>query len=740
MTRLENRVRLFKGTGESHPYWSAAGSGQPDGLLETVDRAVSGTPAWVLTVTAGTVALVLLGMAYLTGRGLWRASERTRKRRQAELEQAKAEGRESEILGLGNMGRQAYVALGGMVVSIYGMWGFALGTAQLPEIIAVGFIAMFDAMELVLFSQLYQRANPKLGWTTQLRLIHNTAWALVAVSATANFIHAPNPVAAPFMAAMPIGAAWVIELEFRARMRGSEKVTDQSKAGPVRLLALLWTKGWAAAFSGLGLDPNSTSGQVARATLAKKASNQLFKLRTALVNHAGLLANADPLENRRARRRNLAKAVKELDAQRRKTTRAMDRSDFATDSSQALAVLRGLAGWTRVDDVATVDTADSTAVTQLMEEVAILPSAQRIEAAERAAELEEKAQRAEETLKEAEAARQRAEEEKRAALEEKQRAEDAREEAVEAQEQAKAEAENARQEAERAEDARKEAEAARQRAESEKSEESRSAADLAEQAQQAQDRVTEATRELEQVQNHIAAVARQREDAANEMTGIRQELEELRKQRQQARTQTDSAVNEVGESQAQIQKLQTALRALNEQYKEHAAAATRAADQREAAEEARRQAVEEAERARAEAREAADLLESLRPQLADRVTISETAAAPVFRSEAKQQGWEHYLAKVRAGQEAPTAAELAEQFKINDGNARNWILEFRSKRAEMIAAGPAREARGGEDGSGDGHAVPRAARDEPRASRAGEHSEGGTAAHPADLDGHRLSA
>ncbi|MFD8386530.1 hypothetical protein ACFV2X_49915, partial [Streptomyces sp. NPDC059679] len=514
---------------------------------------MSGTPAWALTVTAGAVALVLLGMAYLTGRGLWRAAERSRKRRQAEHDQAKAEGRESEVIGLGGMGRQAYVALGGMIVSIHGMWGFALGTAQLPEPIAVGFIAMFDAMELVLFSQLYQRANPRAGWTTQLRLIHNTAWALVAVSATANFIHAPNPVAAPFMAAMPIGAAWVIELEFRARMRGTEQQDDTSKAGPVRLLVLLWTKGWAAAFSGLGLDPNSTSGQVARATLAKKAARKLFRLRTLLASHAKLIKDPG------ARRRQLTAAVKELEQARKRATNSMDRADFATDSGQALAVLRSLGGWTEVDDVATVDFKDPLEVTDLMERVAIMPAAQRIEAAERAAELEEKAERAEAARQEAEDARQRAETEMRAAVDARKAADTAQQEAKEALEKATEETARAKAEAERAEDARQRAEAARQRAEDQMSEESKNVNQLMERAEEEQRKLNNATAELDRVRQEIGEQRSRKDSTTGQVDALQREVERLVNERKTAEETARAKAEEARRVGGEVERLQSIL-------------------------------------------------------------------------------------------------------------------------------------------------------------------------------------
>ncbi|MEU6055904.1 hypothetical protein ABZ829_36435 [Streptomyces xanthochromogenes] len=653
---------------------------------------VADTPAWVLTVSVAAVVLVWFGMTYLSIRTVWRASERARNRRREDMERAVAEGRESEVIGLGSMGRQAYVALGGMVVSIYGMWGFARETAQLPPVIAVGFIAIFDAMELVLFSQLYQRANAKLGWTTQLRLIHNTAWALVAVSATANFIHAPNPVSAPFIAAVPIGASWIIELEFRARMQGSEKVDDESKAGPVRLLVLLWTKGWAAAFSGLGLDPNSTSGQVARATLAGKAAERLFQLRERLEQ------NAELAKSNRAKRRDMVRAVKDLDSRRRKATRSMDRSEFAVDSSQALAVLRGLASKTRVDDVATVNTADPLAVTKLMEEVAILPAAKAIESAERAKESEEKAARAEAARQEAEDARQRAEEEMRAAVEAKKEADAAREKAAEAFEKAAEETKRAKAEAERAAVAQRRAEDARQRAEDQMSEESKNVLELKDRAAAEQKKLDDASAELDRVRRLVEDEESRKDSTAGEVEELRKTLDRLVNERATAEDTARSKAEEARRVTGEVERLRTTLSEAQQAAEKHKAAADLAADLRRKAETEQRQAAEAARRTQTEAAEAQALLEALRPQLADRVggeaQAAALAAASAFRSEAKQAGWEEYLAASIEGRDLPTAQELAVAYGVVEGNARNWLADFKEKRAAMIANGGARQPEG----------------------------------------------
>ncbi|GAA3087178.1 hypothetical protein GCM10020000_87450 [Streptomyces olivoverticillatus] len=74
------------------------------------------------------------------------------------------------------MGRAGWVALSGTLVSQYGLWEFGRDTAHLPLLIRIGFVIMFDLLELQLFSLLYRNANPDEGWTRSLRLTHGTAW------------------------------------------------------------------------------------------------------------------------------------------------------------------------------------------------------------------------------------------------------------------------------------------------------------------------------------------------------------------------------------------------------------------------------------------------------------------------------------------------------------------------------------------------------------------------------------
>ncbi|MFF0487260.1 hypothetical protein [Streptomyces sp. NPDC004435] len=703
---------------------------------------MSDTPAWVLTVSAAVLVLAWLGMVALAARTVWRAMERNRKRAAEERKAAVEAGRKPESVGRPSLPKRLYVmALASMSVSLYGMWGFARETAQLPEPFAVGFLAAFDLTELVLFTLLYKRAEK--GWTTQLRLMHNLAWCLVAVSATANFIHAPNAASAPFMAIMPVVAAVVIELEFRAVMKGAELPDTEAKPGPGKLIGLLWTKGWAALFAGLDIDPASKGAQVYRAALAKKAGNKLFRLRTLLETQAKHIA-----EGREAKRRQLVAEVKELQQARKAATTSMARADFAVDSNQALAVLRELGGRSEVDDVALVNFKNPTEVTELMERVAIMPAAKQIEAAARAAEANQEAERAEaarieaEAARvEAEAARKRADEEKRAAVEEKEAALAARQEAEDALARAAEETEAAKAEAARAEDARQRAEAARKRAESEMTEEAQNVARLAERAEEEQKKLSDAANELARVQDRIAAETDRRNKAAAEVTSIREELQRLENERESVKDTTRASAEEAQRVAGEVQRLQAALTKAQETVREHTTAAERAADLRRQAEENQRLAAEAAARTQAEAAEAQALLDSIRPQLADRLggqaEAASLAAAPAFRSEAKQTGWELYLEAVTAGQEPPTAAQLAQTCGVAEGNARNWIIDFKEKRAAMIANGGARQADGATERAEGSRAAASSARQEPSDYRADGHERAEDAAQTRPINGQR---
>ncbi|AOP46054.1 hypothetical protein [Streptomyces lydicus] len=519
---------------------------------------------------------------------------------------------------LAGIGPQAIVALGGVAVSVYGLWGFATETVHLPRLLTVAFISVFDAAEMTLLVMLYRAADPEVGWTRELRLMHRTAWTLVAFSGAMNAVHAPNWWARPVLAAVPALAAWLIELQLRSKLHTPGRDEEEDvRPGPARLVALLWQHAWSGLFALLGLDARTSSSAIARAAMAQRAALRVYRLRLTLE----AAAPAGPRAARRAQRRRARL--------RGRAQKALDRADVATDRGQALALVRRLAALTRAEEVARLNYADAPAVLALIEDLAVTPAAQRIESsalAEQAEDARRRAeaarQEAEHARQEAESARERAEADLAAARQELARAEEARKTALEDQGGAAAAMADARQ---RAEAARQDEQAARQRAEGIIQDANTKAAHLRQEAETALRDLRKATDDQQQ-----------RLDA---LTNQAQEAEGLTQQRQQA----------LGQVKRQIQEA-TLLR----------------------------------DRLRGD-------LAALRPQAPEAAMGGE---GPMWKSPAKEQGWQHYLHTLTTtgGQSEPSAAELAERFGVDGGNARNWLRDFRAARAAQIAAHQPRAA------------------------------------------------
>ncbi|MEU2719396.1 hypothetical protein [Streptomyces smyrnaeus] len=550
-------------------------------VSDSLNGALAGLPSWAPAVGTGLALVACLAVVLGLRRSGW----------------------------LSGIGAQSVVALGGVAVSVHGLWGFATTTAGLTQALAVAFIGVFDAAEMVLLVMLYRAADPKVGWTRELRLMHRTAWTLVGFSAAMNAIHAPNWWSRPVLAAIPALATWLIELQLRAKLGATKRHGDEDEAvgrpGPARLVVLVWQHAWARLFAALGLDARVSGGRIARAAMAQKAAGRVYQLRLAL---------AQPAERSRARRR--------LERRRRRAQKALDRADVATDPGQALALVRRLAALTRADEVARLDYADPQGVLDLIEGLAVTPAVEGAEASSRAREAEAARQRAEAAREEAETARQRAEEAVDAARKELEELEERRTELDREYERTAGESEGARQ---RAEDARREIETARQRA-----------AD-------------------------ILTTAQQEADAAREAAqGRLTELEKAVQDRQQA---LDVLADRVSRYESECDQRQQALQQLTEHISQ-----------------------------------AQTLRDRLRGDLASLASDAPAGAAageePLFRSEAKQAGWQHYTAVLDAsgGRDEPTAAELAERFGVDGGNARNWLRDFRAARAAQLAARPPRAA------------------------------------------------
>ncbi|WP_189037308.1 DUF2637 domain-containing protein [Streptomyces daqingensis] len=503
---------------------------------------------------------------------------------------------------LAGIGPQAVVALGGVAVSVHGLWGFARDTAELSSWLAVAFIAVFDAAEMTLLVMLYRAADPTVGWTDELRLMHRTAWTLVGFSSLMNAVHAPNWWARPVMAAIPPLATWLIELQLRSKLHRTDKgreVEEGGRPGPMRLVLLIWQHAWAALFASLGLDPGQSASGIARAARAQKAARRVYRLRLTLKSPG---AGAGRGQRRVARRR-------------RKSQKALDKADVATDRGQALAMVRRLTALTRADEVAQLDYGNPSAVLELLEGLAVTEAAEHAEASSRAAEAESARQRAESARQEAEAARQRAEEATEAAQE---HLDNLREQI----EKAAGEAEAAWQ---RAADARDEENTARQRAE--------------------------------------AATGGARQELSEAHKRAEQQLIDLRKEADTARQALDDLTSRARTAKQAAQRHEAALVQVSAQVREAELLRDRLAG-------------------------------DLAPHAAGAPEGAVNGEGPLFRSEAKQAGWEHYQNALQHsnGTVEPTAGDLAARFGVDGGNARNWLRDFRAARAAQLAARPPRAA------------------------------------------------
>lgn len=415
-------------------------------------------------------------------------------------------GRLRRSVWLAGIGPQAVVALGGVAVSVHGLWGFATTTGLLPVPLAVAFIAVFDAAEMTLLVQMYRSADPGIGWTRELRLMHRTAWMLVGFSAAMNAIHAPNWWSRPILAAVPALAAWLIELQLRSKLHHQRPDDDgDARPGPARLVALLWQHAWSGLFALLGLDARSSSSAIARAALAQRAALRVYRLRLALdAPDLGL----SPRARRRARRR--------TEKLRRRAQAALDRADVATDQGQALALVRRLAAITRADEVARLDYTDTTRVLAMIEDLAVVPGARRTESSALAERADAARKEAEDARRAAEAAQKRAEDALTAAREELDEARREHDLIVSQRDGSSAEAEDARK---RADAARREETDALQRAE----------------------RIVNAAR-AEADRIHTNTVGAQ--ERLTELTGARRDLEQLIAATQRALDEVNRDVKE----------------------------------------------------------------------------------------------------------------------------------------------------------------------------------------------------
>ncbi len=168
----------------------------------------------------------------------------------------------------------------GAGVSLYGLWGFAADTAQLPLLFRIGFIAVWDVAELTSFFYLYRAARVEGTWTPSMLKTRTMAWRLVAGSAAMNFFHAPGGLlGAITLAAIPVVSAKLVEhgLERMLETNAGKEVLAPNP-GPVRLVQLCWLHLWSRVFASLGLDAGSADGRVPAEARVRRAAARINDL------------------------------------------------------------------------------------------------------------------------------------------------------------------------------------------------------------------------------------------------------------------------------------------------------------------------------------------------------------------------------------------------------------------------------------------------------------------------------
>ncbi|MFD5906541.1 hypothetical protein ACFWHG_34280 [Streptomyces microflavus] len=395
----------------SNPYWSAAGFGQLDWRGEA-ERLLKEAPSWVLLAIAGAVLVIVLIAGFLAQS---RSSKQKAERETKHSEAVAAARKREEPLPPKPLHMDPKPMLGGIAVSLNGLWGFAQDTVQLSFFFAVGFVTMFDVLMMRLFSQMYSLANddPRRRWTRQLKRLRFTAWVWVLASVAANVAHSPSVVAAPFLAIMPIGAAWLIYVPLQnALEEDAEEETrpEGKKPGPLRLAALQWGRMWAWAFRKSGLDVNDRADDMVQRARAREAADASYALRNVLIEKEELEAVVGKGVKPRGRGK-VSAEQKRLDALTRKLEKsvrpkaqaALEMAD-TQDPDQGLQLMQRMAWLTRADDVALLDYGPDSPAMTLLEELNIVANAEFVKSNKRAIEAGKTAKAAEETRRKAEQA------------------------------------------------------------------------------------------------------------------------------------------------------------------------------------------------------------------------------------------------------------------------------------------------------------------------------------------------
>ncbi|MFJ8957335.1 DUF2637 domain-containing protein [Streptomyces sp. NPDC102381] len=395
--------------GAARPHWSVAAD-EPLDWRGAAEQLVKDMPGWVLAVVGGAVLIVVLAAAFLA---MSRASKQQEKRDEAHRAAVERAQDRGEPLPPKPLHMDTKPLIGGFAVSLNGLWHFAQDTVGLSFLFAVGFVSMFDVLEIRLFSQMFKMANadPRRRWTRSLKVMRSTAWGLVFASAAANVLHAPSVWAAPFLALMPIGAAWVIYVPLHSALGEAEleeeRQAEGRKPGPFLLVGLAWRKLWAWVFGLFGLDVNDRADEMVRRARAREAADASYALRKGLLEQRSLQesvrAPSGRGESQKAQKR-LEALNRNLDKKLRpKAQTALELAD-TQDPEQGLQLMQRMAWLTRADDVAMLDYGPDSPAMEVLEQLNIAANAEFIKSSKRAKDAEHLAADAEQARKDAEQA------------------------------------------------------------------------------------------------------------------------------------------------------------------------------------------------------------------------------------------------------------------------------------------------------------------------------------------------
>jgi hypothetical protein len=663
----------------------------PD-LSQFVDE-LAKAPGWMAAamVAAATMAL-LVGYTLV---------QRRRAQRLQELASPRLNVRgEAVRQTVAAAGPLALLGACGMLVSLYGLFGFATESMELPVPFAVPFMAIWDLAEAVCFVSLYRSALVESRWTRPMRQTRRMAWGLVCASAAMNAAHAPgNAVSMVVFALVPAVSAKLIEHELdKLLSANADEDEEDTTPGLVRLFQLGYVHIWAGIFARLGLDATSRDGLVHQDARIRRAARQIHALGQAL-DERDQHENTAAGTGRRAQRdreRTLTKVTRKVEAARGKAELAIDVAGIAGDISAQLMLARHLTTRGRVGDLARMDKADPVGMVALLEDLSIVPSAAAIQEGARAAQAKKERQEAEQgrdaALAALEEARQEAAETRRQVADELAKAKTTLERAHEAkkasEDQVKA-----------AEDAKAEAEQAKREAAEEQATLTAQLADLRSRTGQLKTSMNAGESRVRELSGETGQLQARAEELRQQAAAHERAIEQARDEMQRAADAKRDALTEATRAQAVVDQLtqqatdiERDVRKLDDQRREQADEIARLATERDrAAAETRKaqnqvtQALTEAQAADGKRRAAVLALQNAHVELLEALTSPEDTTAPRWTSEAKVRGWELYLHKVHTEGCEPTDGEMAGEDR-DASTARRWRSEFRAELARITAA------------------------------------------------------